>query len=1216
MSAASELLLNVGLNWSDLDAQINLLKSKVSKMGVQGAGAKTWAPSKPIVGYTQNINQATTALSKLEQATGAVKRESNVLTRQKASEAKIIRQTNDAIKKNSLNYKRMGNETNRLRGNISALSAQQAKGTALTHRQNQVLQASKRRFNELKKAQGSVFAGMGKTIRRTVIWASMWTIMYSAIRLVTSGLKGMITVSIKLEAAMARIQSVTTSASKNMQLSMRSLKSAVISYATTHATSFEATSQALFKLSTAHLNSREAALALAPVMDLVIATTEDLTNQTALAGKTAEVVAGIYNNYGMQMDQTMDTAQKFRYISAILADTFADQQIEMSELADGLKHTIGLYSKAGVPVELLIASVGTLNTQFIKGATAGTGLRRVLIAMFKESDKLARQLGVTIEPDRLLQFQKVMEKISESIKASGNEAYVMEKLIRQFGIRGTPAVVSLAAAFDQTLKLMKQYPGAMDRLAQRVEMRMNTMQGATIIFGNVLRRFGLELFEVIGGTEGWKEVIKGLTTGFEHLTSILMFLNTIVKDIFTRLANIAIQFNNLVLVDIKEFFSVLNDKTSTFKEKWQKFLDIFEYDDEDMRRFKNQTNAFQSELDDIWEEWYQKQQSLWTDKPLLETDEMEKMLKKAKKGFLTAGDIIGKSFIDVFTKFEKLSTKIADTQGKTEALQKVYKALGMEFDVATKKQGIFIKSLGSLAEMEATQIRQIDLIKTKQAEWTKELKSESGLTKRAIQLQSLLDGSTFALIEQQSILEIVQTSMHGYIVEALKLNEAIQIEALIKFNKTLEEQSTKIMQNHTVLQITGHGLLEYKKSLELTESAIKKYQEREADLVSTLQETKKALNEKKRALMAMTDTALPSYKNMAEVVELLNKKFNDEEAEIKKVGRAIAVLLTQLEKFSQIDFARQVEDVLNIAEIRRMTQAGYTEEVTILTEMNNLYEKGLINHQDKLQFLKLALEYEEAQLANYYEMARVIRNELVDGIYEVIKASSTWHELWMSITDTFAKMALEKVTKEILFKPILDTSASMMLTASNTNLNAAKLMLEASIIALGGTGGGSMLAMERARAYGGGTGKGAAEKSIIQKAFGGVAMGTTAYGAYQQKNPFTGLLGGAMAGFGAFGPWGALAGGLLGGIAGWIGKNQGTRGKSTPPVVTTETVKVTNRIDVTNKELQIVNRNLVAMRRGFEGWVRQTSYYLRQRPGIGVQWQAREFAVNQNRGYN
>ena len=110
----------------------------------------------------------------------------------------------------------------------------------------------------------------------------------------------------------------------------------------------------------------------------------------------------------------------------------------------------------------------------------------------------------------------------------------------------------------------------------------------------------------------------------------------------------------------------------------------------------------------------------------------------------------------------------------------------------------------------------------------------------------------------------------------------------------------------------------------------------------------------------------------------------------------------------------------------------------------------------------------------------------------------------------------------------------------------------------------------------------------------------------------SGVLGGAMAGS-MFGPVGAIVGGAIGGIAGLIGGFKTT--KTTDIQEQTDTIKIAGKIDITNRELKILNRNMVGLRRGFEGWVMQQSFYLRQRPTSGAQDQPFQFAVNTKRGY-
>lgn len=122
----------------------------------------------------------------------------------------------------------------------------------------------------------------------------------------------------------------------------------------------------------------------------------------------------------------------------------------------------------------------------------------------------------------------------------------------------------------------------------------------------------------------------------------------------------------------------------------------------------------------------------------------------------------------------------------------------------------------------------------------------------------------------------------------------------------------------------------------------------------------------------------------------------------------------------------------------------------------------------------------------------------------------------------------------------------------------------------------------------------------------GQALGAAGavYGGYQgimaQKGQGAGMgaLGGALSGAMAgsmFGPVGMAIGGLIGGIAGGI---MGGKKNKIPDEIKQSTIEIKSAISVSNKELQLVNRNLDGIKRAFEGFWMPRSAYFSERLGV------------------
>jgi hypothetical protein len=105
----------------------------------------------------------------------------------------------------------------------------------------------------------------------------------------------------------------------------------------------------------------------------------------------------------------------------------------------------------------------------------------------------------------------------------------------------------------------------------------------------------------------------------------------------------------------------------------------------------------------------------------------------------------------------------------------------------------------------------------------------------------------------------------------------------------------------------------------------------------------------------------------------------------------------------------------------------------------------------------------------------------------------------------------------------------------------------------------------------------------------------------------TGMAGGAagaalgsLLGLTPLGPAGALLGSVAGG---WLGSLFGKPKHADDQANQDATASITNipsKIDTTNKQLELVNRNLIALKEKFEPYPLQESYYFGQRMSTGI----------------
>lgn len=496
--AGPDFLLDVGLNLTRLKAELGKINTSFGQQLSPEKITKTGSAIKEITKNQKESTDATKAsVLGLTQQTTAQK-SSNEIRKNAAKSLKSIRSEERLIgRTRSSSLKKMRVYSKLQDKNIKLTKQQQIRVKALAN-------DYKKLGASAKKAGGSFITTLGKA----ALWSVAWTAVYGAIRLVTGAIGDVVDDFKRVDAVMARVATVTVSASGDMQKSLAALKSTLLNYVNTHVTSLEAAGEALFKLSTAHLNSAEAAQALTPVMNLVIATTKDLTNQTQHAAEVATLVAGVYNNYKDQLGDTMTVQEKFNYIAGVLFATFKDQRVELKQLGAGLSHIVGVASLAGIKFEELAALIGVLNTGYIESGKAGRQLRIILNQLGGNADKLAAKFGVVTDPDELLQLHNTLVAINSRIREGTMSAGEIKDVFDVFRQRAGQAAAILGRDFTEVGKQIESNKNGIVALEKALKIQTNSMEGQLILLKNAWRQVGREMI----GMENMPNLIETLQT--------------------------------------------------------------------------------------------------------------------------------------------------------------------------------------------------------------------------------------------------------------------------------------------------------------------------------------------------------------------------------------------------------------------------------------------------------------------------------------------------------------------------------------------------------------------------------------------------------------------------------------------------------------------------------------------------------------------------------
>lgn len=304
-----------------------------------------------------------------------------------------------------------------------------------------------------------------------------------------------------------------------------------------------------------------------------------------------------------------------------------------------------------------------------------------------------------------------------------------------------------------------------------------------------------------------------------------------------------------------------------------------------------------------------------------------------------------------------------------------------------------------------------------------------------------------------------------------------------------------------------------------------------------------------------------------------------------------------------------------------MKIAGYRESIILQQKMADYLRLNGKYASEQIDYIKMYHEYVQNVAKDYWEIVDVLSTGISDTIWDIVQGTEDWTESLGDAADKIAKMTLEKAVKEIIINPIFDMSTMKMQLAVSefgrwvTNFQNAVNQLSTGQQA---SAAGNIFPFPLPSA-GKTDQQQQAQIRTMQQISASIQSASTLYSAYQGGSPLGGAMMGAMSGMSIGtmlgGPPGAavglVMGGIAGGIAGLLGK--GAKKTPSPEIRTTERlINVESQLKITNRTLEIINRNIVGIRRNTEGYIMPESFYLRQRRSNTL---ADNFAIGMSRGY-
>ena len=329
-------------------------------------------------------------------------------------------------------------------------------------------------LNKTSEAYTNVASASKKTLLSIAKWAVGWTVVYGVLRGVRSAVSSTVSDMLKLEQQIYRAVSASRFESgggipSGGQIGqLRDIYTReLLSLISESSINIQESGKALYYLSTAGLTAKEALSALPPVIDLTIAAFGNLE-------EISHLVASSYNVFNSQLTGFVSTQEKMQYITDVIAYSYRNQQVELSELSSAMQFSAQMAGVMDVEFKDLVGTIGFLSTGLLKGSKGGTSLFNAFIQIADKSDMLRDKLGILFDESKPLDFVNLMEQLHNRFGDAGMSLEDTNLLFDIFGRRGGRAIAEILNRWNDwknSIDITKQgIAGTSEEMKKLVEM--------------------------------------------------------------------------------------------------------------------------------------------------------------------------------------------------------------------------------------------------------------------------------------------------------------------------------------------------------------------------------------------------------------------------------------------------------------------------------------------------------------------------------------------------------------------------------------------------------------------------------------------------------------------------------------------------------------------------------------------------------------------------
>ena len=319
-------------------------------------------------------------------------------------------------------------------------------------------------------------AGYAKLALRAVSVIPIWMVLRTVFSTVQKLVSDSVKTWMELNKEMGRVATVT----RGTATDITRLRNEILTFSASASRGFKEAASAMYALGSAGLDVREQIAGMRHIMNVTIGTFGN-------AEQIAKLVAGAYNVFGDSIEGVSTTSEKFKHISDMLAYTYSKQQVELSEIANAMTYVASIGSLMNISFDTLVTTIGVLNTGMLKGSKSGTALMNAFVKLAVSGDRLAK-LGVIFDPNQPLDFLDIMTQLHNIFGSQALSLQNLKEIMDVFGRRGGRAAAQLIKDFDRWKKSIDDTEAEFKDFAEYMkETAETTLPGAWAKMWNAIK---------------------------------------------------------------------------------------------------------------------------------------------------------------------------------------------------------------------------------------------------------------------------------------------------------------------------------------------------------------------------------------------------------------------------------------------------------------------------------------------------------------------------------------------------------------------------------------------------------------------------------------------------------------------------------------------------------------------------------------------------------